>query len=339
MAVTLKDIAEKADVSITTVSRVLNSKKSKIPVSNSTKDKIFKIADELNYRPNISARELSTKKSYNIGLVLDYVDPYFSEMINSIEEFSRYKQYNLIFSLAKKKSFEEIITTMLNRSSVEGFLIAGTKKIIKKNNIFEKLKNLKIPIVLLSHYYNNIPSVNIDDFKGGVLAAKHLLDLGHKDVAIITGPDYQTREDSKKRFLGYKSVLKDNSIKLWPEFILQGNNSYESGYLSMKKILKLNHRPSAVFICEDKMALGALKATDEFNIKVPDEISIIGFDNIIQTRYSIPNLTTISQPKLKMGEEAIKLLIDLIENNESDIIKQKSFKPELLVRNSCSNKY
>src|SRR6056297_465153 len=113
MGVTLKTIAEKADVSITTVSRVLNNKDSIIPVADETKTRILKIAKELNYRPNINARALSTKKSYNIGLILDYLDPYFSDIVNSIEKYSRKKNYNLILSLANNKSYESIINTLL----------------------------------------------------------------------------------------------------------------------------------------------------------------------------------------------------------------------------------
>lgn len=337
MAVTLKDIAKKAGVSITTVSRVINNKDSIIPIKEDTKNKVLEIAADLNYRPNINARSLSTKKSYNLGLILDYLDPYFSDIVNSIEKRSREKNYNLILSMLNDKSFEEIINNLLYQSSIEGILIGGTKKLIKKNKIFNKLKKLNVPIVLIAHYFNDIPSINIDDFKGGYLAAEHLVELGHRRIAIITGPDYKNRKDSRQRLIGYKKALSDNSIKLKKEYIYEGNYSYHSGYQNMKRILSMSELPSAVFASEDQMALGALKAAYETKVKIPQDISLIGFDNIIQSRYSTPSLTTISQPKREMGRSAINLLVDLIENKEASSSKQQLFDPKLVIRESTNS--
>lgn len=337
MAVTLKDIAKKAGVSITTVSRVINNKDSIIPIKEDTKNRVLEIAADLNYRPNINARSLSTKKSYNLGLILDYLDPYFSDIVNSIEKSSREKNYNLILSMLNDKSFEEIINNLLYQSSIEGILIGGTKKLIKKNKIFNKLKKLNVPIVLIAHYFNDIPSINIDDFKGGYLAAEHLVELGHQRIAIITGPDYKNRKDSRQRLMGYKKALTDNSIELKKEYIYEGNYSYHSGYQNMKKILSRPELPSAVFASEDQMALGALKAAYEMKVKIPQDISLIGFDNIIQSRYSTPSLTTISQPKREMGRSAINLLVDLIENKEDSTLKQQLFDPKLVIRESTNS--
>ena len=337
MAVTLKDIAKKAGVSITTVSRVINNKDSIIPIKEDTKNKVLEIAADLNYRPNINARSLSTKKSYNLGLILDYLDPYFSDIVNSIEKSSREKNYNLILSMLNNKSFEEIINNLLYQSSIEGILIGGTKKLIKKNKIFNKLKKLNVPIVLIAHYFTDIPSINIDDFKGGYLAAEHLVELGHQRIAIITGPDYKDRKDSRQRLMGYKKALADNSVELKEEYIYEGNYSYHSGYQNMKKILSMSELPSAVFASEDQMALGALKAAYEMKVKIPQEISLVGFDNIIQSRYSTPSLTTISQPKREMGRSAINLLVDLIENKEARSSKQQLFNPKLVIRESTNS--
>lgn len=337
MAVTLKDIAKKAGVSITTVSRVINNKDSIIPIKEDTKNKVLEIAAELNYRPNINARSLSTKKSYNLGLILDYLDPYFSDIVNSIEKSSREKNYNLILSMLNNKSLEEIINNLLYQSSIEGILIGGTKKLIKKNNIFNKLKKLNVPIVLIAHYFNDIPSINIDDFKGGYLAAEHLIELGHQKIAIITGPDYKNRKDSRQRLLGYKKAFADNFIELRKDYTYEGNYSYQSGYQSMKKILKRKELPTAVFAAEDQMALGALKACYEMKVNIPGDISLIGFDNIIQSKYSTPSLTTISQPKRKMGRAAINLLVDLIEAEKDVFKKQQIFTPKLIVRESTES--
>lgn len=335
MAVTLKTIAEKADVSITTVSRVLNNKDSIIPVADETKTKILKIANELNYRPNVNARALSTKKSYNIGLVLDYLDPYFSEIVNSIEKYSRDKNYNLILSLANNKSYESIINTLLYESSVEGVLIGGTKKIINNEVILNKLRNLNIPIVLVAHYYENIPSININDYKGGYIATNHLIELGHKKIGIITGPDFEIRKDSRERFIGYKKALKEANLTIKDKYIYEGNFTYESGYLTTKEILNKSDKPTAIFVSEDQMALGALKAVHDLGYNVPNDLSIIGFDNIKPTEYSIPGLTTIAQPKNQMGEASIRLLIDLIEKKVEKNNYKKLFEPKLIKRESC----
>lgn len=338
MSITLQDIAEKAGVSKTTVSRVLNNKESEIPIRKETKRKVLKAAEDLNYRPNVHARALSTKKSYMLAFMVDYLDPFYNDIIKGIENYSREKNYNLILSIANEKPLDKIINVLLNQSSVEGIIIGGTKKLIKDESIVTELNKKNVPVVLLAHYLNGTPSVNVDNFKGAYIATNYLVGLGYTDIGIITGSDLEGRKDTKERFAGYKQVLRDNSIKINEKYIIEGDFTYQSGYLAMKKFLNLNTVPEAVFACDDQMALGSLSAANECNVKVPEDISIIGFDDIIQTKYSSPKLTTIAQPKIKMGESATQMLISLIEKKE---IKEKIkvFPPKLVKRNSCKRKF
>ena len=279
------------------------------------------------------------KKSYMLGLIIDDIlDPFFNEVIKGAEKYSRDNGYRLILSTADDEPIEKVMEVLLNCSAVEGILIGGTKKLIRNKEIIEKINNKGVPVVLVANSLGEIPSINIDNFKGGYMATDYLVSLGYKKIAIITEPEFEasTREDSRERLNGYKKALSANNIEISNKYIIKGNFSYESGYLAMKQFIELNKPPDAVFACDDQMALGAISAANEAGKKVPEDMSVIGFDNIIQAEYSSPKLTTIGQPRIAMGGRAAKLLIDLTEEKE---IKKKRivFNPELIERNSCKS--
>jgi DNA-binding LacI/PurR family transcriptional regulator len=258
-----------------------------------------------------------------LGLIIDDIlDPFFNELIKGAEKFARDKGYRLILATTDDEPIEKVIEALLNQSAVEGIIIGGTKHLINDKNIMDRIIKRSVPIVLLAHSFNDIPCVNVDNFKGGYLATNYLLSLGYKRIAIITGPDVDLREETVERLKGYKKALKEKDVEIYEEYIVNGKFSYESGYYAMERLLNLNKIPEAVFACDDSMALGAISAINEFNLKVPEDISIIGFDNIIQSKYSTPALTTIAQPRIEMGKRATELLINLI--NDDNAVKQKN---------------
>lgn len=166
------------------------------------------------------------------------------------------------------------------------------------------------------------------------MATEYLIKSGNRKIATITGPDLDRIVDSKERLKGFKECLIDNHLELKPEYIQNGNFSYESGYLATKKLLALDNPPEAIFIAEDQMALGAISAATELEKNIPNDLAIIGFDNIIQAKYSNPKLSTVSQPKTEMGKKAAEILINLIEGNAINE-RQVIFKPKLIIRETC----
>ena len=267
MAITLQDIADKADISKTTVSRVLNDKKSSIPISEDTRKKVMSIAKELGYRPNINARNLSTKRSYVLGFIVDDIlDPFFNELIKGIEEYSRKQGYRLILSTIGSDSLEEVIDNLLNQSAVEGLILGATNQMVDDHKIIKSINKRGVPVTLLGHYYKDVPSICVNNYEGGYKATSYLINLGYKKISIITGPE--KRNDSEERFRGYKKALKDNDILIRDNYIMEGNFSYESGYNQMKSLLSLKKLHQAVYECNDLMALGAISAANELNFKV-----------------------------------------------------------------------
>jgi len=214
------------------------------------------------------------------------------------------------------------------------FANCGDKKIVREKSIAKILINRGISVVLIGHYINEVPGVNIDNCLGGEIATNYLIKLGFKNIAIITGPDISERRDSQEKLKGYKEAMGSSSLKVDPAYIVDGNFTYESGYNRMVDLLNLGNKPQAIFACDDQMALGAISAANDENLKVPDDISIIGFDDIVQVKFSSPRLTTIRQPKNKMGLASAELLINLVENKQIDN-ENKIFEPELIERDSC----
>jgi LacI family transcriptional regulator len=312
MAVTLKDIAEKVGVSESTVSRVLNG----IPkASKETREEIFKVARELNYTPNEVARSLVTKKTNTIGLIIsDLSNLYFSMVADGIESIAAQNDYSLLISTTGGREEEELkYIRIFKEKRVDGLIYISGKM---PQSCEKALQNLDIPVVVVSRYlHSNLPSVHIDNVQESLKAVQYLIDLGHKNIAMISG-DYKDIESGALRVKGYKKALERNNIEFNTDLVFEGDFKLDSGMKAMKKILKLNPRPTAVFVGSDEMAAGAIKVIKEAGLKVPDDISVIGFDNNIIARVSEPELTTVGQPEKEIGEAAMDMLHKLIQGNE-----------------------
>lgn len=328
MSVTIKDIAKKVGVSHTTVSRALNGSSL---INEKTRLRIIDAANELNYVPNYSAKNLVLDRSHNIGLFFTSINEgtspvFLYDVIKGVTEVIDNK-YNLIVkgvnslkdtNLVAKNNYDGII--LMSQSSSDDKFI---NSIIQKN----------IPIVVLNREFRHSKICNIvcNDKEGAYKIVKYLIDLGHKDIAIIEGK--YGFKSSEERTQGYYEALNANNIKVKEKYIKQGRYDVESGYESMKSLLRLDDPPTAVFCCNDDMALGAYRAIFEENNK--KEISIVGFDNNVFSEYITPSLTTVKKPIEKVSREGAKVLLQMISEKS---IKTNTIyvETELIVRKSAN---
>ncbi|MEG1926140.1 MAG: LacI family DNA-binding transcriptional regulator [Ruthenibacterium sp.] len=333
---TIRDIAKKAGVSHTTVSLVLNSKNNR--VSQATKDKVIAIAKEMNYSPNQIAVSLATKKTFTLGIILpNLINTHFSAIASGVQSYAQSQGYS-VFLCNTNESVEKCIAYVnefVNRN-MDGFVLIPPA-LINENGDNEKLyatlEECEIPYVLVEHAVLHLfhDFVTIDNRSGGYIATEHLLELNHKKIGCITGP--RTEIGAKRRFRGYKEALADYSIEFQKDFVYNGDYSFNSGIEGGKNLIEKG--VTAIFCCNDLMALGVNKAAAGLGMKIPEQLSIVGFDqNPICEYLNIP-LTTISQPSIAMGKKACEILLDGIEDSE-EFQRDYYFSPTLIVRNSTA---
>lgn len=312
MAVTIKDIAKAADVSVTTVSRVLNDKPD---VSPNTRENVLEKINELGYKPNSIARGLALQKTNTLGLIIpDISNPFFPDIARGVEDMANQKGYSVIFcNTDNEQKKEKEAIELMKEKQVDGILLSLSTTNEKE---LKNLRQVEYPIVQIDRKIPNInyPSITIDNVKSAYTATKFLIENGHKKIAHITG-DLETIT-GYQRLKGFKKAISEKNIKLNNSYIKNGDYSKRSGYNNMLALLKSNNPPSAVFIANDLMAVGAYQAVFEMNLSIPEDISIIGHDNIDVTKLVNPTLTTMAQPKYKLGKKAVQLLIAEIESNE-----------------------
>ena len=332
---TLKKIAKKAGVSVATASRVLNDRPSQIRISEQTKKKVLKIATELDYHPNIFARSLRTRKTGIVGVIVsDITDPYFGGIIDGVEKVLNENDYYFLLSSAQNSpQKEELYLTRLRKSRVDGLLILGGALRFTNGEV-KQLASSSIPIVVVGRKspHPNISSVTVDNFTGGFLGTEHLIKLGHQDIVHIA--TVEPREDGKERLNGYRSAMEKYGIKdkCWIE---KGDITAESGCKVMTRILKKAPTPTAVFTYNDMSALGVMRAIRDQELRIPENIAVVGFDDIPIAVHFDPALTTVRQPQEEMGRKGAKLLMRAIkENNKSNRRENIVLEAKLIIRKS-----
>ncbi|EIV99403.1 LacI family DNA-binding transcriptional regulator [Thermoanaerobacter siderophilus] len=332
MAVTIKDIAKLANVSITTVSRVINNKSE--GVSEETRNRILQLVKELGYQPNAIARGLVTKKTKTIGLIIpDISNPFFPDIARGVEDSAHIYGYNVFLcntddNLEKESEY----INALKEKYVDGIIFTSSS-IPKHEHITDLIKS-GIPVVIMDRRIDSedIYGVFLDNYEGGYIATKYLIDLGHKRIGCITGPLYIS--NAIERLEGYKRALVDNEIEVDNRLIFEGDYKINSGIIGAEKLLE--HEVTAIFASNDLMAYGAYKAIRSYGYKIPDDISVVGFDDIQLSQILEPQLTTIRQPAYDMGLTAARMLIKLIEGKKMNK-KIANFRPQLIIRQSTKD--
>ena len=331
---TIKDVAEKAGVSIATVSRVVNQ----IPghYNSETKKRIVKTIESLNYQPNLIARSLRNNKTQTVGFMVPELQPFFAEILKGVQFVAKKKGYSIVLCDTDYDPRQEAayVDSLLERRVDGGIFTSG---MIQSEHIL-RLKEQGIPIVLIEKFTTDpdIPGVLIDNISAARKAVKYLIELGYRDIGFISAPVEMV--PFKDRFEGYKRALHENMIPYNSSNVHIkdniGRESLKDGYQLMERIIRQGNYPRAFFIVSDTLAIGAMKAIRDSGMKVPDDIAIVGFDDIEMASFCEPPLTTMAQPKYEMGVKGMELLVKAMSGVR---LRKKEIKleVELVVRESC----
>lgn len=328
--VRIVDVAKKANVSTATVSRVISKPDT---VREETINKVLKAIKELNYHPNVLARQLRMSETKTVIVVIpDISNPFFSKVLRGIENLASANGYQVLLGDAGNDSEQESrYLDMLRQKKADGMILLTAKM---KAEIVEEMAN-EFPVVLACEYIegSSIPTISIDNVSSARKATDYLIQLGHRRIGTISGPlDSVLGQD---RLKGFYQAMARHSLSIDPVLVQEGHFNYESGFNLMKKFLALNRMPTGVFAANDEMALGAIRAIRKMNLRVPDDISVIGFDDIHFSSIFEPALTTISQPAFEIGSKAMELLIMLLDKKRIGK-NQYILDDSLVIRESCS---
>ena len=327
---TMKDIARLAGVSTSTVSHVINKSRY---VSDEIAERVNKAAQDLNYAPSALARSLKMNRTRTIGmLVTTSTNPFFGEVVKGVERSCYHKGYNLILCNTEGDSqrMQASINTLLQKR-VDGLLLMCSTLEGERIDVFERCPD--IPVVVMDWGPMLFPSDKIQDnsLRGGYIAANYLIECGHKEIGCITGP--LIRHQAQMRYEGYKRAVLEAGLDIYPNWIVESDFECEGGYEAFNKMLAKGPLPSAIFVSNDMMAMGAINAANEKGIRIPEDLSLMGYDDIHIARFMSPALTTIHQPKYRLGKAAVDTLLARLENEalEPQIVQ---LEPTLVVRKS-----
>ena len=333
--ITIKDIARLANVSHTTVSRALNDKSR---ICKETKEKVLFIAKELNYRPNFVARSLVMKRTKTLGLVITtIVNPFYPELAQEIETTANSLGYNIILCCTHSNlSTEKQYIDMLRSKGVDGIIFTSAH--MNDLNI-QELAEEDFPIILVNRrtykpsIKERVDYVGINNILGGYVAVEHLIRLGHQRIGVIGGqPDSSV---GIERLEGGKKALETYGLEKTETYFLDGDFLKGSGYEAGRRFMGMAGPPTAVFATNDYMALGAYEAIIDQGFKIPEEVALVGFNDIEFSAISGIDLTTIGQKKYEMGAVAVKLLVDRVEGRRIEEVQETILEPELIIRKTC----
>lgn len=337
MKVTIHDVAAKAGVSIKTVSRVMNNEPS---VKQATIDKVNQAMQELNYQPNAAARNLASTKSYSIGYIYDNPNAYYViDMQRGLLDACRKHGYELLIhpTNAKSPGIVREVIDLVQHSRLAGLVL--TPPFSEMPEIAEALSRINVDFVRIISGSTPSPKqtncVLVDDFTAAFKITNHLLELGHSQIAFLCGDEEHS--SSGERLAGFKAALTKRGIETNPKFIVPGSYSFESGVKGATQLLALPNKPTAIFACNDEIAAGALFSARLQHIEIPQQLSIVGFENSPFSRQTWPPLTTAHQPNCTIAQSAAELLFKHTRpgsHNQTD--EQPVFIPELLVRESTA---
>jgi len=333
MTLTLEDIAKFSGVSRSTVSRVINGDEK---VSEETRQRVLNIIQQYNFQPNMAARRLAAGRTNVIGLVIPtdggniFNDPYFSSLIQGVSAQCNHREYSVMLWLAEPEFEHRMVSQIVSNGMVDGVVVSST---LIDEPIVLSLQNSMMPFVLIGHRPAiQASSVDIDNLLAAYQATSHLINCSspRKRIATIAGP--QNTIAGHDRLKGYNLALQENGITIDNTLVIVGNFSEASGYSAMQQLLPT--RPDAVFVASDLMAAGAYRAIREAGLSIPGDIAIVGFDDLPIATQMDPPLSTIHQPIQRIGEQAVQLLINQLQHEESKPT-HLIIQPELILRASC----
>jgi LacI family transcriptional regulator len=331
LPLTIEDIAHLSGVSRATVSRVINGSDN---VKEATRQRVLKVVQQINFQPNIAARSLAAGHTKMLGLVIPtgvselFTDPFFPLLIQGVSAGCNAVNYSVMLWLAEPEYERRMMQQILYSGLLDGVVVSAT---LMNDPIVQTLYENKMPFIQIGRHPSlDVNYVDVDNKQAGREATSHLIHLGRKRIAMIRGP--QNMIAGYDRFQGYLQALQDRRIPICQELIADGDFSEESGYTLMLRLLSAN--PDAVFTANDGMAVGAMRALREKGLRIPEDVSVIGYDDMPFAAKTEPPLTTIRQPKQQLGSVAVNTLIDIIHHPRSQT-RHILLETNLVIRSSC----
>jgi LacI family transcriptional regulator len=329
--VTLKSVANHLGLSPGTVSSVLNNSPSSRHIPAHTRNRIITAARELNYRPNFFARSLRKQRTYTLGVIVaDFADAYAAMVIAGIEKYARERDYSFIMGVhGQNPDLLETCSRLLLRRGIEGVITAG----------LNTPAPIPLPTVAVSGHgqHEGVTNIVLNHRRAVRMALQHLIDLGHREIAYLVG--HPTSSDSEARWNAIREVAPEFGLTIRPELTMhiEGmDSSPELGYPLGKRLMAQKKPFTALFAFNDVSAIGAIRAFREAGARVPHDISVVGFDDVLAAAYNHPSLTTVRQPLRQMGELAAKTLLEKIENEGGEFPSEIAVDPEFVLRESTA---
>ncbi len=335
---TIKDVAKRAGTAVSTASLVVNNKGY---VSDEIKKRVLEAVEQLGYRPNRVARALAKNSTENIGFVVaqehfSKVEPFYTKVFLGTEFEARQHDYYILLTTVPKSFKPSCVPRFIRERSVDGVIFAGK---LSEGYVRAAL-NQDIVAVVIDYRYprSKVPSVNIDNVQGSTLAVEHLISLGHKDIAFVGG-DF-LHPSINQRYEGYRRTLESNGLKFDKRLVSvdEPGTGPDDGYNATIKLLKSKAKFTAIVACNDAVAIGSMRALKEYNIQVPTNVSIVGFDDIELSSHIDPELTTLRVQKEELGATALRILAHSLKS-EKRIVSSTLIEPELIIRDSTTKPY
>lgn len=332
----IKEIAKQAGVSVATVSRVLNHPDTVAP---KTKEHILALIDEMGYKPNWFARGLNFNKTNTIGLLVpNILDPAFVEIAEGAEDVVNKKGYNILLCITEGLAEKELayIQTLIDRR-VDGVILVSS---MLEDQEIQQIRDQGVPLVLVGVNKGNSsgPVVRIDCSDASHKAVQHLLGCGHRNIAMVYGVTPEI--ENMRKIEGYRLALLEAGISEDPEYLVQADNTIEGGYVAARRLIGKAKRPHAIFTTSDLLAFGVMDAIRDSELTIPDDVAVMGFDNIRMSNLMFPKLSTVAKPLHRMGLSGARLLLDVIESqgNGEFIMQEIVLQSKLKIRKSCGHK-
>ncbi|MBN1601740.1 MAG: LacI family DNA-binding transcriptional regulator [Chitinispirillaceae bacterium] len=331
MTVTLKDIAERAGVTSATVSMVINNKPN---ISEATRKKVLKIAKELNYYPNVIARGLATKKSNAIGVIVpNLASSFIVRILQGIKSTNRDIDYTvqLFDTVGQKESESQLFQRLARERRIDGVILISATVTEEELNIF---REESVPSIVVARKCENLDSVYVNNEQGASDATDYLVNKGHRVIACITSS--KSGLPMQERLEGYKRSLQQHDIEFRADLVFEvDDDTMRSGIGTFPKIKEMNPRITAAFCpAGDMVAIGIIKEAKKEGVRIPEDLCVVGYDDLPAAEVVEPSLTTVRQPKLEMGDYAINMIVDKIEGREAGI-KHKELPTKFIIRESA----
>lgn len=325
---TIYQVAERAGVSLSTVSRVLNGKAS---VNKVLKERVEKAVKELNYRPNSVARSLANNRTDSVGVLVPELNaPFFGDLMQAVESTLRAADKHVIISVGRNclETEKDAVEFLISRNC--DALIMHAEAL--SDEYLLELNQSKLPVALVNRQVEGLPEActSLDNEKGGYLATRHLLELGHKDIAYISGPTDKC--DASLRLEGHKRALSEAGLPINPQLIFNGDYSEEDGKIGLLELMARDVPFTALVCANDWMASGAISCARDLGMSLPHDLSVVGFDDVVFAHHVFPRLTTVSNPIAEMAEMSAKYILNKVYGQANDV--QLYFEPSLVVRES-----